>query len=224
MSVYAENITKQSGQRLYFDQKPRGEDLGHIFAYASEPGYKTFDQVRPEYGAYDKALNNFIDAALSEPAPPVDTGNYGLLLSEPLGAQIAGAASMAEWYERRVKDTFVPITARDQMNELRYAKRRCVFSMPEYVAGLQFDTVYLIHVDEVDFDDRIRGSGFQRRYISRCYVGASRASKKLVISSSHERGGPSRILAGPMTGGSLQVDDRARTGTSRQSNPARSRP
>lgn len=635
VSVYAENIGKQSGQRLYFDQKPKNDCLGHIFAYASEPGFKTFNEVTPNYESYDQALSSFIEAALSEPSSPVDTGNYGLLLSEPLGAQISGAASLADWYERRVtaqqkdfidrpldapvrlrgaagtgktqsiaikclrelnrfeskqryariavithsaalahdvirgmlfamdqseswarfeyaqlwlgtlyqfaqevlqyerkglqplsldgregreyqrmlidsalaevkarpqfaldqlkstsehfksllsddnrapiieeimnefssvidaeniqkgtqeaenyyttsrevwqlplneadrrvmidihevysrtlqnerylsmdqmiadfnryllthewrqlrdkigfdvvfvdeyhyfnraestslhhilksgaavegklplfmaydlkqgaddvamthgtkrtlnfmatkagrsdlveltevfrstpeiaqfmsdldgafpsldlegewkpyggvshnesgdkpvlvnypsdtvlvdkifaeaknralelkdggrqvavlcmnehlfdryreagrlKDTFVPLTARDQMNELRYAKRRCVFSMPEYVAGLQFDTVFLIHVDEADFDDRIRGSGYQRRYISRCYVGASRASKRLVIATSHERGGPSRILSGPIASGSLHVLDSKTQSTS----------
>ena len=633
MSVYAENISKQSSQRLYFDQKPKCDDLGHIFAYASQPGFKTFDEVQPNYGAYESAISAFVDAALTEPAPPVDTGNYGLLLSEPLGAQIAGGASLAEWYDRRVtaqqkdfidrgldapvrlrgaagtgktqsiaikclreltrleekgqptrlavithsaalahdvirgmlfamdqseawtrfkyaelwlgtlyqfaqevlqyerkglqplsldgregreyqrmlietalsevkarpqfalelrancsaafqnlladpnptplvdeimnefssvidaeniqkgsqeaehyytgtreqwqlplnetdrkvvidvhevysrmlqnerylsmdqmiadfnryllthewrqlrdkdgfdvvfvdeyhyfnraestslhhifksgaaidgklplfmaydlkqgpddvamttkgtlnfmatkagrselveltevfrstpeiaafmsdldgafpsldlegewkpyagisknesgqipllrnytsntaliddifgaarvralelkeggrqvavlcmnehlfdkyreagrvKDAFVPITARDQMNELKYAKRKCVFSMPEYVAGLQFDTVYLIHVDEADFEDKNRGSGFQRRYISRCYVGASRASQRLIIATSHERGGPSRILNGPIESGSLQIDKTLASSTS----------
>lgn len=105
----------------------------------------------------------------------------------------------------RIKDLFVSITSRDQMNELKYAKRKCVFSMPEYVAGLQFDTVYLIHVDELDFEDKNRGSGFQRRYISRCYVGASRAANRLILASSQERGGPSKILAGPLQSGSLRT-------------------
>ena len=127
------------------------------------------------------------------------------------GRQVAVLCMNEHLFDRyreagRIKDTFVPITARDQMNELKYAKRRCVFSMPEYVAGLQFDTVYLIHVDEADLADGNRGSGFQRRYISRCYVGASRASKRLLIATSNERGGPSRILGGPIKGGSLDVD------------------
>lgn len=103
----------------------------------------------------------------------------------------------------RIKDSFVAITARDQMNELKYAKKKCVFSMPEFVAGLQFDTVFLIHVDEAELSDGARGSGFQRRFVSRCYVGASRAAAHLIIATSHERGGPSSILAGPLSRGSL---------------------
>lgn len=103
----------------------------------------------------------------------------------------------------RIRDKFVAITARDQMKELKYAKTRCVFSMPEYVAGLQFDTVFLIHVDELDSSDPSRGSGFQRRFVSRCYVGASRAARDLKIVVSSERGGASGILAGPIRDGSL---------------------
>lgn len=105
----------------------------------------------------------------------------------------------------RVKDRFVALTARDQMNELKYAKRRCVFSMPDYVAGLQFDTVFLIHVDEADFDAEGRGAGHHRRYIARCYSGASRASKRLIVACSKERGGICRILSGPIAQGSLVV-------------------
>lgn len=103
----------------------------------------------------------------------------------------------------RIKDSFIAITARDQMKELNYAKKRCVFSMPEYVAGLQFDTVFLIHVDDADSADASRGSGHQRRFVSRCYVGASRAARKLTIVASEERRGPSSILAGPISNGSL---------------------
>lgn len=103
----------------------------------------------------------------------------------------------------RIKDQFIALTDRNQMDELKYAKRKCVFSMPEYVAGLQFDTVFLIHIDEADFDERRLTSGYIRRMISKCYVGASRASQRLEIAASNERGGVSRILAGPIVNKSL---------------------
>lgn len=103
----------------------------------------------------------------------------------------------------RIKNKFISVTSRDEMNELKYAKKKCVFSMPEFVAGLQFDTVYLIHVDESDFDLVGDSVGHHRRYISRCYLGASRASKNLLIAVSNERGGESRILAGAISEGSL---------------------
>jgi len=36
---------------------------------------------------------------------------------------------------------------------LQYARSRCEFSMPEYVAGLQFEVVYLIHADKAELDE-----------------------------------------------------------------------
>lgn len=103
----------------------------------------------------------------------------------------------------RIKNKFISITSRDEMSELKYAKKKCVFSMPEFVAGLQFDTVFLIHVDENDFDLIGDSIGHHRRYISRCYLGASRASKNLLVAASNERGGESRILAGAIAEGTL---------------------
>jgi len=65
--------------------------------------------------------------------------------------------------------------------------------MPEYVAGLQFDTVFLIHVDasEAPTDS---SSGQRRRFISSIYLGSSRAEKTLHISAYLSRGGKSDIL------------------------------
>lgn len=126
------------------------------------------------------------------------------------GRQVAVLCMNEELFDRyaaagRVRDLFVAITSREQMGELKYAKTKCVFSMPEFMAGLQFDTVFLVHVDDLDLSEQGRGSGFQRRFVSRCYVGASRAAKSLIIASSEERGGPSSILAGPLTNRSLVV-------------------
>ena len=76
--------------------------------------------------------------------------------------------------------------------------------MPEYVAGLQFDTVFLIHADRVDFENEFLSLGARRRYVSRAYLGASRAAQRLAIASSAERGGPSTILDCPLKTGSLK--------------------
>jgi hypothetical protein len=87
----------------------------------------------------------------------------------------------------------LPITSREPSSELRHAGKRFVFSMPEYVAGLQFDTVFLIHVDasEAPMDS---GDGVRRRFISNIYLGSSRAEKVLRISACMARGGKSDIL------------------------------
>ena len=104
----------------------------------------------------------------------------------------------------RIAGKYLAIAARDQVNELKYAGTRCVFSMPEYVAGLQFQTVFLIHLDEVETGADDVSIGARRRFISRCYLGASRATTHLYIGSSSERGGPAHILKGPLRSGSLR--------------------
>lgn len=103
----------------------------------------------------------------------------------------------------RTRGKIVAVTSREDLRELRYAKAKCVFSMPEYVAGLQFDTVYLIHADQVDLADEYLSQGARRRYVSRAYLGASRAVQRLVVASSRERGGRSSILDGPLRNSSL---------------------
>jgi hypothetical protein len=103
----------------------------------------------------------------------------------------------------RVRDKFVPITTREDLKELRSAKSKCVFSMPEFVAGLQFNTVFLIHADSADYDED-QGQGSRRRYVSRVYLGASRAARKILVLSSKEHGGASQLLSPPLDNGTLR--------------------
>lgn len=118
-----------------------------------------------------------------------------LCLNEPLFDKIRVAG--------RVRDKFVAITTREDLKELRYAKSKCVFSMPEFVAGLQFHTVFLIHADSADYD-KDQGQGARRRYVSRVYLGASRAARRILLSSSKEHGGPSQLLAAPLANTTLR--------------------
>ena len=98
----------------------------------------------------------------------------------------------------RIQGKYVAITTREDLKELQRARGRCVFSMPEYVAGLQFDTVFLLHADQADLAQEHLSQGARRRYVSRVYLGASRAQRRLVIASSKGRGGRSEILKGPL--------------------------
>ena len=106
-------------------------------------------------------------------------------------------------FAARVRDKFVPITTRDDLKELRYAKGKCVFSMPEFVAGLQFHTVILIHANSADYDED-QGMGARRRYVSRVYLGASRAAHRVMLASSKEQGGPCQLLDVPLDNKSLR--------------------
>ena len=94
------------------------------------------------------------------------------------------------------------IVSREPSSELRHAGKRFVFSMPEYVAGLQFDTVFLIHVDASEAPVN-SSDGIRRRFISNIYLGSSRAEKSLRISACLTRGGRSDILDMALARGSL---------------------
>ncbi len=85
------------------------------------------------------------------------------------------------------------ITSREDTAELRHAGKRFIFSMPEYVAGLQFETVFLIHVDVAEAPADA-GTGIRRQFISNVYLGASRAEQELKICTSEAHGGASDIL------------------------------
>lgn len=96
-----------------------------------------------------------------------------------------------------------PITSREPSSELRHAGKRFIFSMPEYVAGLQFDTVFLLHADAVDAPADA-SVGLKRRFISNVYLGSSRAERVLKLGSCQTRGGPSDVLNMAISRGSLK--------------------
>lgn len=127
------------------------------------------------------------------------------------GSQVAVLCLNEALFDRirnagRVNDKFVAITSREDLKELRYAKKKCVFSMPDFVAGLQFDTVFLIHADSADYDEG-QGQGARRRYVSRVYLGASRAARRILVSSSKEHGGPSQLLSSLLSNATLKRAD-----------------
>ncbi|GAP23393.1 uvrD/REP helicase N-terminal domain protein [Gluconobacter frateurii NBRC 101659] len=107
-----------------------------------------------------------------------------------------------ESLEVKFPGRYVPIVDRDPSSELRHAGKRFVFSMPEYVAGLQFDTVFLIHVDSSEAP-QYSEDGSRRSFISNIYLGSSRAENVLKISSCLSRGGISDILDMALERGSL---------------------
>ncbi|KZX84461.1 hypothetical protein A3717_32320 [Alcanivorax sp. HI0013] len=78
--------------------------------------------------------------------------------------------------------------------------------MPDFVAGLQFDVVYIIHIDKADMSDE-ESLGRKRRFLSRLYLGASRASKVLNLVTSRERGGQPEMLESAFQAGIINKSD-----------------
>ncbi|WP_375391052.1 hypothetical protein [uncultured Sphingomonas sp.] len=92
------------------------------------------------------------------------------------------------------REVFV-IRSRDDINKLRYMNRRIVFSMPEYVAGLPFDTVVLADANaNLVPDGGFRGHS-ERNFPSELYLGISRAERRLEIIASKDCDGLSPYLS-----------------------------
>lgn len=99
--------------------------------------------------------------------------------------------------------SFIDISARDQISNLSYAGKRFVLSMPEYVAGLQFETVYLIDANKFEISEFGGGTNGRRKFVSNIYLGASRAENKLEIYCSLERGGLPDLFDKAISNGAL---------------------
>ena len=93
----------------------------------------------------------------------------------------------------RFRGNLIHINSREPSTDLRHAGKKVVFSMPEFVAGLQFEVIYLVHVDAQDAPIEL-SVGDRRRLISSVYLGASRAERELHLACCETRGGPARYL------------------------------
>ena len=103
----------------------------------------------------------------------------------------------------RVRSKISVVDSNTDLAPIQYARQRCAFSMPESVAGLQFDRVYVLNVDKQELDDDEVGLGTQRQVLSRLYLAASRASMTLTLAASDDCGGPADVLSRPLDAGTL---------------------
>jgi len=101
LSIYAEGISSSDDHRLYFDTCPLGESES-VFAFAVSDGPRRLDQVSPDWKLYERARNGLVDAILAdEETVEPEEGQFGITLTEPLGAQIAGMISLDDWLTNR---------------------------------------------------------------------------------------------------------------------------
>nr|WP_122589152.1 UvrD-helicase domain-containing protein [Pseudomonas viridiflava] len=170
-----------------------GEYISYVGNSAKDDG------ATPKLLEYDTNLNLVDDVFYRAKKATTSAGGGSkvavLCLNEELYSAYLNAG--------RLNGFYVAVSTREDMKELRYAKSRFVFSMPEYVAGLQFDVVFLIHADEADLSYNYISQGARRRYVSRVYLGASRAALELYVATSKERGATSSVLDGPIKSNSI---------------------
>lgn len=94
-----------------------------------------------------------------------------------------------------LRDSFYAITSRDEASAINANARRFLFSMPEYVAGMQFDTVLLIDVNQGEVPQGPYAAAALRKFAAQVYLGASRAERQLEIYASKEHGGAAALIS-----------------------------
>lgn len=100
-------------------------------------------------------------------------------------------------------ESYNAITSRDEASNIPRSTKKFIFSMPEFVAGLQFDTVLLMEVNEAEVPRGAYSASAKRKFVSQIYLGASRAERCLEFYSSADQGGTSSILAQAISTGTI---------------------
>lgn len=100
-------------------------------------------------------------------------------------------------------DGFVTVSARDEISSITRYTQRAILSMPEYVAGLQFDTVLLIDANANLVAQLGGGLNGIQRFISMAYLGASRAMSRLELFADAGAGGFAKPLRDAVDDGVL---------------------
>lgn len=90
--------------------------------------------------------------------------------------------------------SFVVVTSRDQVGQIQRFASRPVLSMPEFVAGLQFDQVVLLDANAGLSGRFGSGAGGVQRFISSLYLGVSRAKNHVTLMADKSDGGLAQIL------------------------------
>jgi hypothetical protein len=103
------------------------------------------------------------------------------------------------------REIFHAITSREEASGIPQSPKKFVFSMPEYVAGLQFDTVLLIEVNKDEVPQGPYATAALRKFVSQIYLGASRAERQLEFYASGEHGGVAPILSRAVLDGAIRV-------------------
>jgi hypothetical protein len=106
-----------------------------------------------------------------------------------------------------LRDDFYAITSRDEALGILHSRKKFIFSMPEYVAGLQYDTVLLTDVNRGEVPDGPFSVPALRKFASQVYLGASRAQRRLEIYASSEYGGVAPLLTLAVVEGAIQNVD-----------------
>jgi hypothetical protein len=115
-----------------------------------------------------------------------------------------------KWYldSPELRSDFYAITSRDESLAIPHSAKKFVFSMPEYVAGLQYDTLLLIDVNRGEVPDGPYSAAALRKFVSQVYLGASRAERRLELFCCTEHGGMAPLLSLAVAEGTINRVER----------------
>ncbi|MDF2776541.1 MAG: uvrD/REP helicase N-terminal domain protein [Enterobacteriaceae bacterium] len=173
-----------------------GDDWNRIIIKAD---HKNGEKPKLIISENTRCIFDYVFPAAERKAKTLSAANKVAILcaSEELFLKYADAA--------KYQELFTIISDREQISSINNNKKKFILSMPEYVAGTQFDTVYLIEVNKEEVPEGNYHSSAMRKFISNIYVGASRAENTLHIFSNAERGGPSTALKYAIEHGALDI-------------------
>jgi UvrD-like helicase family protein len=129
------------------------------------------------------------DYAMSEAQSSIKRVGRGKIAMLTLSQKAFEQIKIAGKYKNKI----YVVDSRDSLNRLQYTGGRIVFSMPEYVAGVQFD--YVIVADVNQMDDLGRHTSVSRnRFGSNLYLAISRARKLVTLLGDKGAGGIAPVV------------------------------
>ncbi|MEQ1504273.1 MAG: UvrD-helicase domain-containing protein [Myxococcota bacterium] len=163
-------------------------DLSAVSSYAAtgeRPTVARHDNAREEAAAV---------AAEARTLASTTNGRVAIVLLDPMQLDVFEAAA------GNIGLNVSVIRGRNDVDQLRYAKKSVVLSAAEYVAGLQFNTV--VCAGFVDGGLGGAGRGYQlRRFLSLLYLALSRAETTVRIHVNQENGGVPKVIESAMASG-----------------------
>ncbi|WGR69816.1 MULTISPECIES: hypothetical protein [unclassified Bradyrhizobium] len=162
---------------------------GDVFFSSGVEGFES-------YGLFIM-LRHITQCKIEDVAIKPEELRWGAALARRVARINAPYKAAASQYEA---DVFV-IASRDDTERVRYSGRKILLSTPEYVAGLQFDTVVLVDANKDLVPDAPNAGYMVRRILSELYLGISRAEQRLLIFAAQDAGGISSLLNGAIAKG-----------------------
>jgi hypothetical protein len=182
----------------------------------SFPG-QDLDSDWPNYSGISQTEDGPIPIFAELPSTPA---TYGIIFKRakmlqdklPKNARVAVLCCSQELFQKYLgfpdlRDNYLPVTSREEAVIHPQSRKKFIFSMPEYVAGLQYHTVILIDVNRGEVPEGPYSLSSLRKFVSSVYLGASRAEQVLEFYANTEHGGVAPLLSLALLEGAIEAKD-----------------